>query len=133
MTDWPEKSLEDWRKLAAGELKGADPDSLVWDTPGGIAVKPLYTAEDLEGLETLGSLPGFAPFTRGPKATMYAGRPWTLRQYAGRSEEHTSELQSLVRISYAVFCLKKKKHTTEYNCHYHEQVQNILYVQLTNI
>ncbi|HEY9548200.1 MAG TPA: methylmalonyl-CoA mutase family protein, partial [Kiloniellaceae bacterium] len=90
MTDWPEKSLEDWRKLAAGELKGADPDSLVWDTPEGIAVKPLYTAEDLEGLETLGSLPGFAPFTRGPKATMYAGRPWTLRQYAGFSTAEES-------------------------------------------
>jgi methylmalonyl-CoA mutase len=90
MTDWPEKTLADWRGLAAGELKGADPESLVWHTPEGIAVKPLYTAEDLEGLETVGSLPGFAPFTRGPKATMYAGRPWTLRQYAGFSTAEES-------------------------------------------
>src|SRR3546814_20594837 len=81
MTDWPEKTLADWRKLATEELKGADADCLTWQTPEGIAVKPLYTAEDLEGLATVGSLPGFAPFTRGPKATMYAGRPWT------RSEE----------------------------------------------
>jgi methylmalonyl-CoA mutase len=90
MTDWPEKTLAEWRRLAAGELKGADPESLVWQTPEGIAVKPLYTAEDLEGLETVGSLPGFAPFTRGPKATMYAGRPWTLRQYAGFSTAEES-------------------------------------------
>src|SRR3546814_11072526 len=92
MTDWPEKTLADWRKLATEELKGADADCLTWQTPEGIAVKPLYTAEDLEGLATVGSLPGFAPFTRGPKATMYAGRPWTLRQYAGFStaEESTA-------------------------------------------
>jgi len=93
MTDWPEKSLGDWRALAAKEVKGAKSegaDDLVWQTPEGIAVKPLYTAEDLEGLETLGSLPGFAPFTRGPRATMYAGRPWTLRQYAGFSTAEES-------------------------------------------
>ena len=90
MTDWPEKKLDDWQALAAKELKGADPDSLTWDTPEGIAVKPLYTAEDLEGLETVGSLPGVAPFTRGPRATMYAGRPWTLRQYAGFSTAEES-------------------------------------------
>ncbi|MPZ08829.1 MAG: methylmalonyl-CoA mutase [Kiloniellaceae bacterium] len=90
MTDWPEKTLADWRALAAAELKGTGPDDLVWDTPEGIKVKPLYTAADLEGLETVGSLPGFAPFTRGPKATMYAGRPWTLRQYAGFSTAEES-------------------------------------------
>ncbi|WP_340116880.1 methylmalonyl-CoA mutase [Pelagibius sp. 7325] len=93
MTDWPEKTLDDWRALAAKEAKGAKgegADDLVWQTPEGIAVKPLYTAEDLEGLETLGSLPGFAPFTRGPRATMYAGRPWTLRQYAGFSTAEES-------------------------------------------
>jgi methylmalonyl-CoA mutase len=90
MTDWPEKTLEDWRKLAAKELKGEGADSLVWQTPEGIAVKPLYTAADLEGLEVVGSLPGFAPFTRGPRATMYAGRPWTLRQYAGFSTAEES-------------------------------------------
>ena len=59
-------------------------------TPEGIVVKPLYTAADLENLETLGSLPGFPPFTRGPKATMYAGRPWTVRQYAGFSTAEES-------------------------------------------
>ncbi|GAB4355329.1 MAG: methylmalonyl-CoA mutase [Kiloniellaceae bacterium] len=90
MSDWPEKTLDDWRALAAKELKGAGPESLTWQTPEGIAVKPLYTAEDLEGLETVGSLPGFAPFTRGPRATMYAGRPWTLRQYAGFSTAEES-------------------------------------------
>ncbi|MGF1631703.1 MAG: methylmalonyl-CoA mutase [Kiloniellaceae bacterium] len=90
MTDWPEKTLEDWRALAAKELKGEDADSLAWDTAEGIRVKPLYTAADLEGLEIVGSLPGFAPFTRGPKATMYAGRPWTLRQYAGFSTAEES-------------------------------------------
>jgi len=90
MSDWPEKTLADWRALAAKELKGAAAESLTWETPEGIAVKPLYTAEDLEGLETVGSLPGFAPFTRGPRATMYAGRPWTLRQYAGFSTAEAS-------------------------------------------
>ncbi len=94
MTDWPEKKAEDWRALAAKELKGAEPESLTWETPEGIAVKPLYTAADLEGLETLNSLgaslPGLAPFTRGPRATMYAGRPWTLRQYAGFSTAEES-------------------------------------------
>lgn len=90
MADFPKKSLDDWRALAAKELKGGDPADLTWSTPEGIAVKPLYTAEDLEGLETVGSLPGFAPFLRGPKATMYAGRPWTLRQYAGFSTAEES-------------------------------------------
>ena len=65
-------------------------EELTWDTPEGIAVKPLYTAEDLEGLEHLDSLPGMAPFVRGPKATMYAGRPWTVRQYAGFSTAEES-------------------------------------------
>ena len=76
--------------MAARELAGADPESLVWQTPEGIAVKPLYTAEDLENLETLGGLPGAAPFVRGPRATMYAKRPWTLRQYAGFSTAEDS-------------------------------------------
>ena len=72
--------LDEWRALARKELKGAEPESLNWQTPEGIEVKPLYTAEDLEGLDHLGSLPGLAPYTRGPRATMYAGRPWTIRQ-----------------------------------------------------
>jgi methylmalonyl-CoA mutase len=83
-------TLDDWRAMAARELKGKAPESLTWETPEGIAVKPLYTAADLEGLETLNSLPGFAPFVRGPRATMYAGRPWTVRQYAGFSTAEDS-------------------------------------------
>ncbi|MEE8189387.1 MAG: methylmalonyl-CoA mutase [Kiloniellales bacterium] len=85
MTDFAKKTLDDWRALAEKELKGADPEGLIWRTPEGIEVKPLYSAEDLEGLESLGGLPGFAPFVRGPRATMYAARPWTLRQYGGFS------------------------------------------------
>ena len=79
-----------WAALAAKELKGTSPDSLTWHTLEGIVVKPLYTAEDVAGLPHLGSLPGFAPFTRGVKATMYAGRPWTIRQYAGFSTAEDS-------------------------------------------
>ncbi len=90
MTDFPEKTLGDWAKLAAKELGGAAPGTLAWKTPEGIAVKALYTAADLEGLETLGSMPGFPPYLRGPRATMYANRPWTLRQYAGFSTAEES-------------------------------------------
>ncbi len=74
-----------WEDLATKELRGKPLESLNRMTPEGIPVKPLYTAEDLEGLEHLNSLPGFAPYMRGPKASMYAGRPWTIRQYAGFS------------------------------------------------
>jgi len=83
MTDFPKMSLEDWQALVAKELKGANTDNLIWNTPEGIAVKPLYTAADLENMQTDGELPGFAPFTRGVRATMFANRPWTIRQYAG--------------------------------------------------
>ncbi|MBD9450464.1 methylmalonyl-CoA mutase [Rhizobium sp. RHZ02] len=83
------KTLGDWQALAEKELK-ASPDALVWHTPEGIDVKPLYTEGDIEGAEHLGSLPGFAPFTRGPRATMYVGRPWTIRQYAGFSTAEAS-------------------------------------------
>jgi methylmalonyl-CoA mutase len=79
-----------WAKLAAKELKGAAPETLTWDTLEGIAVKPLYTAEDLQGLPQMGEMPGVAPFTRGVRATMYAGRPWTIRQYAGFSTAEES-------------------------------------------
>jgi methylmalonyl-CoA mutase len=80
-----ETGLAEWETLAAKEVKGRD---LSWLTPEGISVKPLYTAADLP---TLGpGLPGFAPFTRGVKATMYAGRPWTIRQYAGFSTAEES-------------------------------------------
>ncbi|MBP2449360.1 methylmalonyl-CoA mutase [Rhizobium leguminosarum] len=83
------KTLSDWTELAQKDLR-ASPETLTWQTPEGIAVKPLYTAEDLEGADHLGSLPGFSPFTRGPRATMYAGRPWTIRQYAGFSTAEAS-------------------------------------------
>lgn len=84
-----EKSAMDWDKLAEKELKRS-PDTLTWQTPEGIAVKPLYTAQDLEKVSHLDSLPGFKPFVRGPRATMYAGRPWTIRQYAGFSTAEES-------------------------------------------
>jgi methylmalonyl-CoA mutase len=87
MTD---KTTKDWAALAAKELRTRPLDELTWATPEGFAVKPLYTAADLEGLESAGSLPGFAPFLRGVRATMYAGRPWTIRQYAGFSTAEES-------------------------------------------
>ena len=90
MTESKKPSLDDWAVRAVEEMKGRDVDELVWPTPEGIDVKALYSAEDLEGLESLGGLPGFAPFLRGPRATMYAGRPWTLRQYAGFSTAEDS-------------------------------------------
>lgn len=83
-------NMADWQQLATEERKGASPDDLLWQTPEGIEVKPLYTAEDTAGLEHMDSLPGFAPYKRGPKATMYAGRPWTVRQYAGFSTAEAS-------------------------------------------
>ena len=90
MVDFPKRSLADWQALAAKELKGAAPETLVTTTPEGLEVKPLYTAADLEGLDSLGTMPGFAPFLRGPRATMYANRPWTIRQYAGFSTAEES-------------------------------------------
>ena len=82
--------LEAWRSLAEKELKGKTPDDLVWKTIEGIDVKPLYTEADLETVDHLGSVPGQYPFVRGPRATMYAGRPWTIRQYAGFSTAEES-------------------------------------------
>ncbi|MBD3764930.1 MAG: methylmalonyl-CoA mutase, partial [Rhodobacterales bacterium] len=86
MTD----ELDAWKKAATRELKGRDPDSLTWATLEGIAVKPLYTQADTANLPHMGSLPGLPPFTRGVRATMYAGRPWTIRQYAGFSTAEES-------------------------------------------
>jgi len=80
-----QSDIKKWEELAAKELRGDPVESLNWKTPEGIAVKPLYTAADLEGLRHLNSLPGLEPYVRGPRATMYAGRPWTIRQYAGFS------------------------------------------------
>ena len=90
MTDFPRKSLDDWRAAVRGDLKGADADTLVWNTPEGIPIRPLYTEADLDAVEHLGSLPGFAPYVRGPRASMYANRPWTIRQYAGFSTAEES-------------------------------------------
>jgi len=79
-----------WADLARRELKGADPASLTWTTPEGIAVKPLYTERDAADLPHTGTIPGAAPFVRGVRATMYTGRPWTIRQYAGFSTAEAS-------------------------------------------
>ena len=73
-----------WTEMAKKQMKGKDPNNLIWHTAENIPLKPLYTAKDLEGLK-LDDLPGQAPFTRGPYPTMYAQRPWTIRQYAGFS------------------------------------------------
>ena len=81
---------EQWVEMATKQSKGKSPDSLTWNSPEGIAVKPLYTDEDLKGLESLSLYPGMAPYTRGPMTTMYAGRPWTIRQYAGFSTAKAS-------------------------------------------
>ncbi|MGH1503704.1 MAG: methylmalonyl-CoA mutase [Acidimicrobiales bacterium] len=83
-------SNEAWNAAAEKELRGTSPDDLVVTTPEGIPVKPLYTEDDLDGVDHLGSLPGFEPFVRGPRATMYTNRPWTVRQYAGFSTAEES-------------------------------------------
>lgn len=77
--------FEKWQELASKQMKGKPTESLQWQTPEGISIKPLYTAEDIEQLESVNTLPGIDPYVRGPMATMYAGRPWTIRQYAGFS------------------------------------------------
>ncbi|MGA1025474.1 MAG: methylmalonyl-CoA mutase [Lutimaribacter sp.] len=81
---------DQWRKLAEKELRGKPLEDLTWKTLEGIEVQPLYTAEDTADLPHMGSVPGVGPFTRGVKATMYAGRPWTIRQYAGFSTAEES-------------------------------------------
>ncbi|HEX3653056.1 MAG TPA: methylmalonyl-CoA mutase [Rhizomicrobium sp.] len=84
-----DRNTSDWEALAGKELRDRPLESLIWCAPDGFDVKPLYTAADLENLEA-NTLPGFAPFTRGVRATMYAGRPWTIRQYAGFSTAEES-------------------------------------------
>ena len=81
---------DNWRSTAESELRGRPVEDLTWKTLEGIDVQPVYDASDISGLDHLGSMPGEAPFTRGVKATMYAGRPWTLRQYAGFSTAEES-------------------------------------------
>jgi methylmalonyl-CoA mutase len=88
--DFKAASLADWEKAAQKSAPGGDVNALNWHTPDGIAVKPLYTAEDVKGLPHANTLPGFEPFIRGPQATMYAVRPWTIRQYAGFSTAEES-------------------------------------------
>lgn len=83
-------SLDDWKKAAVKSAPNGDLTTLNWLTPDGISVKPLYTAEDIKGLSYTDTLPGFAPYLRGPQATMYAVRPWTIRQYAGFSTAEES-------------------------------------------
>ena len=83
--------ISEWKKLAEKELK-ASPDTLVWHTAEGIDVKPLYTKDDLAHDDLLDTLPGLDPFLRGPRATMYTGRPWTIRQYAGFSTAEESNI-----------------------------------------
>ena len=91
MADHPDAAdLARWRALAEKERKGASPDDLVWQTPEGLAVKPLYTRADVANLDFLDTVPGAYPFVRGPRATMYAEKPWTLRQYAGFSTAEES-------------------------------------------
>src|SRR5512135_576847 len=82
--------LAAWEKAAAKSTPNGDVAALNWVTPEGIAVKPLYTRRDVEGNSLADTLPGFEPFLRGPQATMYAGRPWTIRQYAGFSTAEDS-------------------------------------------
>ena len=81
---------EQWRALASKQLKGKNPDELTWQTAEDIPIKALYTAEDVQHLEYTNTMPGMAPYLRGPQATMYAGRPWTIRQYAGFSTAEES-------------------------------------------
>jgi methylmalonyl-CoA mutase len=81
---------ENWRELATKQSKGKDPDTLAWQTAEDIVVKPLYTAADMASLEYTDTMPGMSPYVRGPQATMYSGRPWTIRQYAGFSTAEES-------------------------------------------
>ncbi|MBB2776772.1 UNVERIFIED_ORG: methylmalonyl-CoA mutase [Comamonas terrigena] len=88
--EFPTASLTDWEKAATKAAPQGDLRNLNWVTPDGIEVKPLYTAADTADLPYANTLPGFAPYIRGPQATMYAGRPWTIRQYAGFSTAEES-------------------------------------------
>ncbi len=88
--DSDESTLSAWGKLVEKQSKGLTPEEFTWHTPEGIPLKTLYTAEDLEGLPYTNTLPGISPYIRGPQATMYAGRRWTIRQYAGFSTAEAS-------------------------------------------
>ena len=88
--DFKPATLEQWAQAAAKSSPGGDVSALTWHTPDGIDVKPLYTAADTANLPHTDTLPGFEPYIRGPQATMYAVRPWTIRQYAGFSTAEDS-------------------------------------------
>ncbi len=93
MSDYKKASAETlsaWDALATKQMKGRTPADLTWETPEGIPIKALYTSLDTKDLENTDTLPGMAPYLRGPQATMYAGRPWTIRQYAGFSTAEES-------------------------------------------
>lgn len=83
-------TLEEWQALATKQMKGLTPEEMEWHTPEGVPIKVLYTQEDVKDLEFANTMPGLAPYVRGPQATMYAGRPWTIRQYAGFSTAEES-------------------------------------------
>ena len=92
-SQWPEfkkTSLDDWSNAAAKSSPNKNPNELGWKTPDDIFLKALYTKEDIDKLQFVNTLPGFEPFIRGPQATMYAARPWTIRQYAGFSTAEES-------------------------------------------
>ena len=90
MTDSNKPTLEEWEALATKQMKGMTPEEMEWHTPEDIPIKILYTKDDVKDLEYADTMPGMAPYVRGPQATMYAGRPWTIRQYAGFSTAEES-------------------------------------------
>ena len=90
MSEEKKYTLAEWEALATKQMKGLTPEEMEWHTPEGVPIKVLYTKEDVKDLEFANTMPGFAPYVRGPQATMYAGRPWTIRQYAGFSTAEES-------------------------------------------
>ena len=90
MSDKKTPEFNAWDALATKQMKGMTPEEMTWMSPEGVPVKVLYTADDIKDLEHTNTLPGMAPYVRGPMATMYAGRPWTIRQYAGFSTAEES-------------------------------------------
>ncbi|UTW46820.1 methylmalonyl-CoA mutase [Bacterioplanoides sp. SCSIO 12839] len=90
MTDSNKPTLKEWEALATKQMKGMTPEEMEWHTPEDIPIKILYTQDDVKDLEYADTMPGMAPYVRGPQATMYAGRPWTIRQYAGFSTAEES-------------------------------------------
>lgn len=90
MSEEKKYTLEEWQALATKQMKGLTPEEMEWHTPEGVPIKVLYTQEDIKDLKYANTMPGLAPYVRGPQATMYAGRPWTIRQYAGFSTAEES-------------------------------------------